>query len=68
MPRISSKHQVTLPVETLELTGLSAGDEVTIEAEGTDRIVVSASSPEHQPRGRFRHRHRAGARGEPRVV
>ncbi len=41
MPRISSKHQVTLPVETLELAGLSAGDEVTIEAEGPDRIVVS---------------------------
>lgn len=46
MPRISSKHQVTLPVETLELTGLSAGDEVTIEAEGPDRIVVSRKPPE----------------------
>lgn len=41
MPRISSKHQVTLPVETLERAGLSAGDEVSIEAEGPDRIVVS---------------------------
>ena len=40
MPKISSKHQVTLPVEILELSGLSAGDEVTIEADGTDRIVV----------------------------
>jgi bifunctional DNA-binding transcriptional regulator/antitoxin component of YhaV-PrlF toxin-antitoxin module len=40
MPRISGKHQVTLPVETLKRAGLEAGDEVAIEAEGTDRIVV----------------------------
>lgn len=40
MARISSKHQVTLPVESLEKAGLSAGDEVAIEAEGADRIVV----------------------------
>jgi bifunctional DNA-binding transcriptional regulator/antitoxin component of YhaV-PrlF toxin-antitoxin module len=40
MPRISSKHQVTLPVESLERAGLKAGDKVAIEAEGSDRIVV----------------------------
>jgi bifunctional DNA-binding transcriptional regulator/antitoxin component of YhaV-PrlF toxin-antitoxin module len=40
MPRISSKHQVTLPVESLERAGLKPGDEVRIEAEGPDRIVV----------------------------
>jgi bifunctional DNA-binding transcriptional regulator/antitoxin component of YhaV-PrlF toxin-antitoxin module len=40
MPRISAKHQVTLPVETLEAAGLRAGDEVMVEAEGADRIVV----------------------------
>ena len=40
MPRISSKHQVTLPVETLDHAGLAAGDEVAIEAEGPDRIVI----------------------------
>lgn len=40
MPKISSKHQVTLPVETLARAGLKAGDEVTIEAEGPDTIVV----------------------------
>lgn len=34
------KHQVTLPVESLERAGLKAGDEVAIEAEGPDRIVV----------------------------
>lgn len=40
MPKISSKHQVTLPVESLERAGLKPGDEVTIEAEGPDRIAV----------------------------
>jgi bifunctional DNA-binding transcriptional regulator/antitoxin component of YhaV-PrlF toxin-antitoxin module len=40
MPKISRKHQVTLPVETLASAGLKAGDEVTIEAEGPDAIMV----------------------------
>jgi bifunctional DNA-binding transcriptional regulator/antitoxin component of YhaV-PrlF toxin-antitoxin module len=40
VPRISSKHQVTLPVESLTAASLKAGDEVTIEAEGPDTIVV----------------------------
>jgi len=46
MPRISSKHQVTLPVETLERAGLKTGDEVLIEADGPDRIVVRRTPPE----------------------
>lgn len=40
MPRISTKNQVTLPVESLEAAALRPGDEVVIEAEGTDRIVI----------------------------
>jgi len=40
VPKISSKHRVTLPVESLASAGLKAGDEVTIEAEGSDTIVV----------------------------
>jgi bifunctional DNA-binding transcriptional regulator/antitoxin component of YhaV-PrlF toxin-antitoxin module len=40
MPRISSKHQVTLPVESLRATGLKPGDQVRIEPDGADRIVV----------------------------
>ena len=40
MPKISSKHQVTLPSETLRAVGLRAGDEVTIEPDGAGRIVV----------------------------
>lgn len=46
MPRISSKHQVTLPVESLEAAGLMPGDEVTIDAEGPDRIVVHRAVPD----------------------
>jgi len=46
MPRISSKHQVTLPVESLEVAGLKPGDEVVIEAEGADRIVVHRAAPD----------------------
>jgi len=45
MPKISSKHQVTLPVDTLEHAGLKAGDEVVIEADGPDRIVVRRTPP-----------------------
>jgi hypothetical protein len=40
MPRISSKHQITLPVDTLKRAGLQVGDEVAIEADGADRIIV----------------------------
>jgi bifunctional DNA-binding transcriptional regulator/antitoxin component of YhaV-PrlF toxin-antitoxin module len=46
MPRISSKHQVTLPVETLRHAGLRPGDQVVIEAEGPDRIVVKGVARE----------------------
>jgi SpoVT / AbrB like domain. len=46
MPRISSKHQVTLPVESLAAAGLKAGDEVAIESEGPDRIVVRRAAPD----------------------
>jgi bifunctional DNA-binding transcriptional regulator/antitoxin component of YhaV-PrlF toxin-antitoxin module len=40
MPRISSEHRVTLPLEALEQSGLGPGDEVTIEADGTGRIAL----------------------------
>jgi bifunctional DNA-binding transcriptional regulator/antitoxin component of YhaV-PrlF toxin-antitoxin module len=40
MPRISSEHQITIPMESLERAGLAPGDEVAIEAERPDRIVV----------------------------
>ncbi|MGH2972841.1 MAG: AbrB/MazE/SpoVT family DNA-binding domain-containing protein [Gaiellaceae bacterium] len=40
MPRISSKNQVTLPVDVLAEAGLKAGDDVSIEADGPETIVV----------------------------
>lgn len=40
VPKISSKNQITLPVECLRSVGLEPGDEVTVQAEGADAIVV----------------------------
>jgi bifunctional DNA-binding transcriptional regulator/antitoxin component of YhaV-PrlF toxin-antitoxin module len=40
MSRVSSKHQVTLPVRVLKDAGLTAGDEVVIRAVGRGRIEV----------------------------
>jgi bifunctional DNA-binding transcriptional regulator/antitoxin component of YhaV-PrlF toxin-antitoxin module len=51
MPRISSKHQITLPVESLKQARLRPGDEVVIEAEGPERIVVRKA--EHDPARAF---------------
>ena len=45
MPRISSKHQITIPVSALEEAGLHAGDQVAIEAlqDGELRVRRGAS-------------------------
>ncbi|HUB04254.1 MAG TPA: AbrB/MazE/SpoVT family DNA-binding domain-containing protein [Solirubrobacteraceae bacterium] len=40
MSKVSSKHQVTLPVRVLKDAGLSAGDEVVIRAVARGRIEV----------------------------
>ena len=40
MSKVSSKHQVTLPVRVLEEAGLEAGDEVVIRVMGRGRIEV----------------------------
>lgn len=40
MPRISTKHQVTIPVTTLEEAGLRAGDQVVIEALGEGEVRI----------------------------
>jgi AbrB family looped-hinge helix DNA binding protein len=40
MSKVSSKHQITLPVRVLKDAGLSAGDEVVIRAVGRGRIEV----------------------------
>jgi AbrB family looped-hinge helix DNA binding protein len=41
MPRVSSKNQVTLPVEVMRAAGLAPGDEVTIRRAGEGEIVVA---------------------------
>ena len=40
MPRISTKHQVTVPVAALEEAGLHAGDQVVIEALGEGEVRI----------------------------
>jgi AbrB family looped-hinge helix DNA binding protein len=40
MSRVSSKHQVTIPVDVLRQAGLAAGDDVVIRASGNGRIEV----------------------------
>lgn len=40
MPSISRKNQITIPKRVLEEAGLSAGDEVRIQAEGPGQIAI----------------------------
>lgn len=40
MPRLSSKNQVTIPVDVLREAGLGAGDAVVIHALGRGRVEV----------------------------
>jgi bifunctional DNA-binding transcriptional regulator/antitoxin component of YhaV-PrlF toxin-antitoxin module len=42
MPRVSSKNQITLPVETMRIAGLQAGDEVTVRPLGDGEVIVAA--------------------------
>jgi hypothetical protein len=44
MSRISSKNQVTLPVDALHDAGLAAGDEIRVRAVG--RGVLQVETPE----------------------
>ena len=45
MPRISTKHQITIPVSALEEAGLRAGDEVAIEALQDGELRVRRGAP-----------------------
>jgi AbrB family looped-hinge helix DNA binding protein len=40
MSKLSSKHQVTIPVKVLREAGLAAGDEVVVRAAGEGRIEL----------------------------
>lgn len=39
--RISSKHQVTIPVRAFRTAGLEPGDTLRVEAEGAGRVVLT---------------------------
>jgi bifunctional DNA-binding transcriptional regulator/antitoxin component of YhaV-PrlF toxin-antitoxin module len=41
MARVSSKNQVTLPVDALRAAGLRAGDEVAVRPLGDGEVVVA---------------------------
>jgi AbrB family looped-hinge helix DNA binding protein len=41
MTRVSSKHQVTIPVDALRSAGLGPGDTVKVEADGAGRITLT---------------------------
>ena len=41
MPRVSSKNQVTIPVEAMRAAGLHSGDEITVRALGEGEIVIA---------------------------
>jgi AbrB family looped-hinge helix DNA binding protein len=42
MAKVSSKNQITLPVETMRQAGLHAGDEVVVRPIGDGEIIVAA--------------------------
>lgn len=42
MPRVSSKNQVTLPVQAMREAGLHAGDDVTVRPVGAGEVIVAA--------------------------
>jgi bifunctional DNA-binding transcriptional regulator/antitoxin component of YhaV-PrlF toxin-antitoxin module len=42
MPKVSSKHQITLPVQIMRATGVRSGDDVVVEAAGQGEIRVAA--------------------------
>ena len=39
---MSSKNQITLPVEAMRAAGLRAGEEVTVRASGEGELVIAA--------------------------
>ena len=42
MARVSSKNQVTLPVEAMRAAGLRPGEEVTVRPIGDGELVIAA--------------------------
>jgi AbrB family looped-hinge helix DNA binding protein len=42
MARVSSKNQVTLPVEAMRAAGLRPGEEVTVRSIGDGELIIAA--------------------------
>jgi bifunctional DNA-binding transcriptional regulator/antitoxin component of YhaV-PrlF toxin-antitoxin module len=42
MPRVSSKNQVTIPVEAMRAAGLRPGDEIAVRPAGEGEIVIAS--------------------------
>jgi AbrB family looped-hinge helix DNA binding protein len=42
MAKVSSKNQVTLPVEAMRATGLRPGEEVTVRPIGDGELIIAA--------------------------
>ncbi len=42
MAKVSSKNQVTLPVEAMRAAGLHAGEEVTVRPIGDGELIIAA--------------------------
>ncbi len=42
MPKLSTKNQITLPVDALRAAGLEPGDEVTVRPVRSGEIVIAA--------------------------
>ena len=42
--RITSKHQITLPLAAMEASGLAAGETVVVRSDGAGRLVVERES------------------------
>ncbi len=40
MPRVSTKNQITIPVDVLREAGLDAGDPVSVRATGKGRVEI----------------------------
>lgn len=41
MPRVSSKNQVTIPVEAMRAAGLRPGDEIMVRPVGSGEILIA---------------------------
>lgn len=41
MAKVSSKNQITLPVDVMRATGLRSGDEVDVRPQGSGAIIIA---------------------------